>query len=241
MMLKKVTLTAALVLAVACAASTAALASHPGRGGQEVRVGPAARAPAPVAPLKEGTVHGVVERVVDDGAGKALLLTSAVKVPVDDRTEYLAETGLDAAVIALPDVLGKEVDITLVVRDGKAVAISVWVPRFNLRSHVPGNRDAAEPGGEAKPGVVYGVVKRVVTGDQGGGLLLEDGTWVAIDGRTKYRFMLGFDGAPAQLADVMGAGVTITTEKRGGKAVAAVVMIDVLPPYPWTAPLPTTP
>jgi RNA polymerase sigma factor (sigma-70 family) len=227
MTLKKVTLTAALVLAVACAASTAALAYHAGgagRAGQAVRPGPVARAPAPAPPLKEGTVRGVVERVVDDGDGKALLLTCAVKVPVNERTEYVAETGLDAAMITLPDVLGKEVVITVTARDGKPVAASVWVPRMA--------DDVARSRGATKLGVLHGVVERLAKRGRGEALVLADGTWVATDERTDYCFETFFDAKPAQPADVVGKAVTIITEKRDGQTVAAGVMIDLIQPGP---------
>jgi RNA polymerase sigma factor (sigma-70 family) len=217
MTLKKVTLTAALVLTVACAASTAALAYHAGgaeRGGQQVRPGPAARAPALTPPLKEGTVRGVVERVADDGDGKALVLTSAVKVPVDGQTEYLVETGDDAAPATLSEMLGKEVTITVKGKAGKAVAAVVC---------------AAWPQA-GKRGVLYGIVQRVAAGARGDCLVLADGTWVATGKDTDYLFETGFDAMPAERADVIGKAVTITTEKRGGRAVAAWVMIDLFQP-----------
>jgi RNA polymerase sigma factor (sigma-70 family) len=82
---------------------------------------------------KGGLVRGLVERVVADGAGgSALLLKDGGVVTINDRTLYLAETGLDPMPVTLQDVVGKHVYIGGDQRDGKFVARTVVRLRFPL-------------------------------------------------------------------------------------------------------------
>jgi RNA polymerase sigma factor (sigma-70 family) len=86
----------------------------------------------PARPGKDGLVRGTVERIVAEGGGSALLLTNVGVVAINDRTEYLAETGLDAMPIALKDVVGKPVYIGVDQTGGKVVARTVVRLRFPL-------------------------------------------------------------------------------------------------------------
>ncbi len=66
-------------------------------------------APAQAAVEPGKKIEGIVDRIVNTADGEALVLKSGVRVGIDDKTEYLAETGLDAMPITWKDVLGKAV------------------------------------------------------------------------------------------------------------------------------------
>jgi RNA polymerase sigma factor (sigma-70 family) len=76
---------------------------------------------------KDGTVRGLLERVVNEGGGPALLLKDVGWVALDEKTEYLAEGIRDAWRIDLKEALGSKVRIDTEQRGNKLFARKVVV------------------------------------------------------------------------------------------------------------------
>jgi RNA polymerase sigma factor (sigma-70 family) len=78
--------------------------------------------------LKRDPLEGVVKEIDD----RSILLAGGDRFTLDDRTEYLAETGLDATPAKRTDVtVGKRVCITWTLKAGKPAAVAVYIRKFD--------------------------------------------------------------------------------------------------------------
>jgi RNA polymerase sigma factor (sigma-70 family) len=157
MAMKKLAVTTALLVAAGLTAAAGGLAYTAAAGGQAEAQRPQAKPDPAAQPPKAKAadlIRGVVERAVDVGGGRTLLLiNNGAAVTADQRTEYLIETGDDAMPGTLRDVLGKEVYIRTRREGDRTIApvvVAVWP---QPRAAAPAPR---QPAARPEPEIAWG-------------------------------------------------------------------------------------